>query len=92
MTLEPAAETVFGALGIDLASARGARRHFAASCLDWTERRPHLSGALGAALWRRALERGWVLRRMGTRAIVVTNAGRHVFYQHLDVSLEGSAR
>src|SRR3546814_2927842 len=37
-------------LGIDIAAAQGERRHFARCCLDWSERRPHLGGALGAAL------------------------------------------
>lgn len=93
VALGPAAEAVFGALGVELAPARGARRHFAASCLDWTERRPHLSGALGAAIWSCALEQGWVQRQMGTRAIIVTDVGRRVFHQQLGILLdEGGAR
>ena len=93
VVLGPAAEATFGSLGVDLAPVRRARRHVAASCLDWTERRPHLSGALGAAVWLRALAQGWVLRRPQTRAIVVTNAGRRVFHQQLGIVLEeGSAR
>lgn len=92
VVLGPAAEKVFGPLGVDLEQVRRERRQFAASCLDWTERRPHLSGALGAALWRRALEGGWVLRQPETRAIVVTDAGRCVFHQQLGITLEGSAR
>lgn len=88
VVLGPAAEAVFGALGVDVTAARHLRRHFAASCLDWTERQPHLSGALGAALWRQALERGWVQRQMGTRAIVVTDLGRRVFHQQLGIVLK----
>jgi hypothetical protein len=45
-------------------------------CLDWTERRPHLAGPLGRALTSLALDRGWVRRVRGTRAVVVTSAGR----------------
>lgn len=86
VTLGPAAEAVFGALGVDVISARRMRRHFAASCLDWTERRAHLSGALGAALWQRAMEQGWVLRPVGTRAILVTDAGRRVFQRQLGIT------
>jgi DNA-binding transcriptional ArsR family regulator len=45
-------------------------------CLDWTERRPHLAGPVGRALTSLALDRGWVRRVRGTRAVVVTAAGR----------------
>jgi DNA-binding transcriptional ArsR family regulator len=62
-------------LGVDVAGARAGRRAFARACLDWTERRPHLAGALGAALARSVLERGWALRRPGDRGLVVTPRG-----------------
>jgi hypothetical protein len=45
-------------------------------CLDWTERRPHVAGPVGTALASLALGRGWVRRVRGTRAVVVTPAGR----------------
>ncbi|MDB5661164.1 MAG: helix-turn-helix domain protein [Cypionkella sp.] len=45
-------------------------------CLDWSERRPHLAGVLGAAICTHALEKGWVRRRLGTRALEITPAGR----------------
>ena len=45
-------------------------------CLDWTERRPHVAGPVGTGLAKLALERGWVRRLRGTRAVVVTPAGR----------------
>lgn len=48
--LSPLGEAALRALGVDLAGARRARRMFAFACLDWTERRPHLGGALGAAV------------------------------------------
>jgi DNA-binding transcriptional ArsR family regulator len=70
------AAEVFGVLGIDLAAARRERRKFATACLDWTERRPHLGGALGAVLWARCVELGWVVRQPGTRAIILTDAGK----------------
>jgi DNA-binding transcriptional ArsR family regulator len=72
----PAAAEVFGRLGIDLAAVRRERRKFATACLDWTERRPHLGGALGAAVWTQCIERGWVVRQPGTRAIILTDAGK----------------
>jgi hypothetical protein len=45
-------------------------------CLDWTERRPHVGGPVGTALATLALDRGWVRRLRGTRAVVVTPPGR----------------
>ncbi|MFI0479713.1 winged helix-turn-helix domain-containing protein [Actinomadura sp. 9N215] len=68
-------EERFGALGLDVAALRRARRRFAWQCLDWTERRPHLNGALGAALTARMIELGWFERGTTRRALVVTEAG-----------------
>lgn len=65
----------FGELGLDVAALRRARRRFAWQCLDWTERRPHLNGALGAALTARMIELGWFERGTTRRALVVTRAG-----------------
>ncbi|GAA3970549.1 winged helix-turn-helix domain-containing protein [Actinomadura viridis] len=61
-------------LGIDLAALGRARRRFAGECLDWTERRPHLNGALGAALLTRFVELGWI-ERARDRELRVTEAG-----------------
>lgn len=76
--------TVLGRIGIDidgLAAARGktARRVLCRPCLDWSERRPHLAGALGAALCAHALHKGWVRRSEGSRAVTVTRAGERLF-------------
>jgi DNA-binding transcriptional ArsR family regulator len=66
----------FAALGIDVDSARTLRRRFAYACLDWSERRPHLGGALGAALLDVALKRKWVLRQREGRALTLTSTGQ----------------
>ncbi|MEO3819296.1 helix-turn-helix domain-containing protein [Plantactinospora sp. B24E8] len=67
-------------LGIE---AECARRVLVRSCLDWTERRPHLGGAVGAALCRHAFEAGWI-GRIGTgRAVAVTAAGQRAFREQL---------
>jgi DNA-binding transcriptional ArsR family regulator len=63
-------------LGIDVESARTLRRRFAYPCLDWSERKPHLGGALGAALLKFALEKKWVLQDLGSRVLGVTSLGR----------------
>ena len=65
----------FEALGIDVEHARGLRRRFAFACVDWSERRPHLGGALGAALLDVALKRRWVRRDLDSRALRVTSTG-----------------
>jgi len=74
--LAPHGEKAFESLGIDLAATRALRRRFAGPCLDWSERRPHLGGALGAALLNLALRRKWVAREFDSRALHVTTLGR----------------
>jgi DNA-binding transcriptional ArsR family regulator len=66
----------FTAFGIALPARRSARRHTCRLCLDWTERRPHLAGALGAAMTKRFFDLGWVQRTMRSHAVVVTPLGR----------------
>src|SRR6266540_758919 len=63
-------------MGVDTRALRSPSRSFAHPCLDRTERRPHLAGALGAAMARRLTELGWVARLPRTRAQRVTPAGR----------------
>ncbi|MFE6962980.1 ArsR/SmtB family transcription factor [Streptomyces sp. NPDC057696] len=61
----------------------GSRRPPVRTCLDWTERRPHLAGAVGAALCTHALAAGWMSRIGTTRALIVTPAGRQALHDHL---------
>jgi DNA-binding transcriptional ArsR family regulator len=63
-------------LGVDLERARGAKRRYCRACLDWTERRPHVSGAVGAGLAAAFLEQRWIARIPDSRALTVTAAGR----------------
>ena len=60
--------------GADL-NARG-KRVFCRPCLDWSERRPHLAGLVGAEIWRRCLELGWFKRERDSRALRLTTVGR----------------
>jgi DNA-binding transcriptional ArsR family regulator len=62
--------------GLDLEDARRRRRAYCRPCLDWTERRPHLGGAIGAALATRCFALHWVERRSDSRALAITAAGR----------------
>ncbi|HWI27194.1 MAG TPA: helix-turn-helix transcriptional regulator [Stellaceae bacterium] len=62
--------------GLDLAAARQRRRAYCRPCLDWTERRPHIGGAVGAALASRCFDLRWVARQRDSRALIITPAGR----------------
>lgn len=73
-------------LGIDVAALRGGRPVLR-RCLDWTERRHHLAGAVGAALCARAFELGWVERIGSGRALKVTADGERAFRDQLAVDL-----
>jgi DNA-binding transcriptional ArsR family regulator len=66
----------FEALGIDVEATRKQRRRFAYACVDWSERRPHIGGAIGAALLSVALKRKWVIQDLDSRALSVTKVGR----------------
>lgn len=81
----------FAALGVDVDAvterARRTRRPLALACLDWSERRPHLAGALGAALAEQCLTAGWVERTPAGRALRVTNAGRRALRREFDLQL-----
>ncbi len=75
--LLPAGETWFAERGVDVDAARQLRRPLLRACMDWTERREHLAGALPAAFATVCLEREWVRRRAaGERGLTITDAGR----------------
>jgi DNA-binding transcriptional ArsR family regulator len=65
------------------------RRVFCRPCLDWSERRPHLAGRVGAALACRCFELGWIARQRDTRAVAITAAGREGFRATFGIALEG---
>lgn len=67
----------------------GTTRAFCRPCLDWSERRPHLAGALGRALCTHAFDQGWIRRVDGTRAVSVTPMGAAHLKRHFDVDLAG---
>ena len=69
----------FPEFGIELPKLRSPRRHFCRLCLDWTERRPHIAGAVGAALAKRYFDLGWIERMKRTHAVIVTPLGRRSF-------------
>jgi len=75
-------------LGIDLAAARATRRRFAYGCLDWSERRPHIGGAVGAALFQLLLRKRWMSQHADSRAISITSLGRRELQRRFGVSIE----
>jgi len=72
-------------LGIDTRIAGKGRRHLCRACLDWTERRPHIGGAIGAALAERWLTLGWIARAKNSRAVSVTPDGERGFQESLGI-------
>ena len=81
---------LFRRLEITLDEGR-AKRVVCRPCLDWSERRPHLAGLAGSALANAALERGWVERKRGGRALTVTARGAGAFKELFDIDLAPSS-
>ena len=77
----------FERLAIDVEGARALRRRFAFGCVDWSERRPHIGGALGAALLHLALDRKWVTQDLDSRALSITRLGRREMERHFGLRL-----
>src|SRR5262249_28620598 len=74
--ITPSGQRCLAGLGVVLASARRTKRHYCRSCIDWTERRHHISGAVGAALAHAFVAQRWVTRVPDSRALSVTPLGR----------------
>jgi DNA-binding transcriptional ArsR family regulator len=72
-------EKELAALGVDIPAARQSRRVFARACVDLTQRRPHVGGALGAALLDLYVSRGWILRARRSRIVSITPRGQDSF-------------
>ncbi|WP_294736718.1 helix-turn-helix transcriptional regulator [uncultured Pseudomonas sp.] len=74
-------------LGIDVQALRVQRRRFACSCLDWSMRRPHLAGALGAAFLQSVISRQWVTQDLDSRALGLTPKGRKALTGQFGIKL-----
>jgi len=85
----PEGAKAFAAFGIEVREIKAApsRRRFAYACLDWSERRPHLAGALGAAVLNTALKRKWVLQDLNSRALEITPSGRRELITRFDIAV-----
>jgi DNA-binding transcriptional ArsR family regulator len=85
--MTPAGTEAFTALGIDLGALRQLRRKIAYPCLDWSERQPHVGGALGAALLKLTLKKRWVVQDLDSRALSITHLGRREMKSRLGIDL-----
>jgi DNA-binding transcriptional ArsR family regulator len=81
-------ERFFTELGIDLGVLQGTRRLFARQCLDWSERKPHLGGALGLAFTEGMLQQKWLRKKSGGREVQVTEEGRAGLRRLLGIDVE----
>lgn len=82
----------FRGLGIEVAELKALRRRFACPCLDWSMRRPHLSGALGAALLQALLQRKWLTQDPDSRALTLTATGGRYLSKRFSMALIQPAR
>jgi len=76
-----------GQWGIDIAAVQSARRRVAYGCLDWSERRPHLAGALGAAVLELLVRRKWLTQEVGGRGLILTSSGQRQLRHALELAL-----
>ncbi|MET0219616.1 MAG: helix-turn-helix transcriptional regulator [Tardiphaga sp.] len=74
--------------GADLSEAAAGRRIFCRACLDWSERRFHIGGHVGAEIWRCCHARGWFKRQRDSRAVSLTGAGRRGLHESFGIELQ----
>jgi len=84
-------EKFLSTIGVDVAAARHPRRRFACSCLDWSERTPHLAGSLGSALADQLMAAKWIRRVRESRVVVITDEGRKALASQLDLTIPQQA-
>jgi DNA-binding transcriptional ArsR family regulator len=89
--LSASGEALFAGLGIEVKDLNTLRRRFACPCLDWSMRRPHLGGSLGAALLQTAIKRKWLTQDLDSRALTLTVVGRKEIGSRFAVELPTQA-
>ena len=78
----------FAHFGIEIPELQKKRRAFAVTCIDWSERKPHLAGSLGAAIVGQMIERSWIVQSEQSRAVKVTEIGRRMLEQELGIKAQ----
>ncbi len=91
LTLTGTGKVFMEALGLNIATLSNLRRPLCKGCLDWSVRRTHLAGALGAALLDRFYNLGWAAREPGTRLVTFTPRGLDAFREIFGVAPESKA-
>ena len=86
-SVSPSGKEWFEAIGVGLSSSAAARKKLAGRCLDWTERRHHLAGRLGCAIYNRFRELGWLVPVRDTRVVRVTLEGRVQVWKLLGIAV-----
>ena len=82
----------FTEFGIELPARRSTLRHLCRLCLDWTERRPHIAGTVGAAITKRYFDLGWMERMKRSHAVIVTPSGRRGFQETFGIDASKEPR
>ena len=85
--ITPAGTRFLTEFGIDLSGLSSRGRHFCRVCIDWTERRPHIAGAVGAALTKRCFDLGWTERMKHGSAVIVTASGKRGFLKTFGIGV-----
>jgi DNA-binding transcriptional ArsR family regulator len=80
-----AGERWFASFGIEVAELRKMKRSFAHACLDWSERKQHIAGALGSAWLAMMLEKDWIRRKRNSRAVLITPRGQLALREKLSI-------
>jgi DNA-binding transcriptional ArsR family regulator len=83
----PRGEKLLSGFGIDLSAMQKSKRPVCRSCLDWSEQKPHLAGAVGAALAARCFDLGWLQRLPNTRAVAIARSGVEGFQEQFGVTV-----
>jgi len=85
------ADKAFKALGVSLSSIISSHRKYAYACLDWTEKKPHLAGALGAAVYQAMTEQKWIVKHEEKRVILITDSGKKALRRIIDLDFYTNA-
>jgi DNA-binding transcriptional ArsR family regulator len=86
LELTPAGERLCAEFGIDVAALAAQRRPLVRPCLDWSARRHHLAGSVGAALLERCMRLGWLRRRKDSRVLAFSAAGERAFRERFGLA------
>jgi len=88
--ITPAGRRFLSRFGVQLPGPRSGRCHLCRLCLDWTERRPHIAGVVGAAIAARCFALGWMERSKRSHAVAVTPRGRRGFRETFGIDAAAS--